>query len=115
MDLPSSNSAIDGNDPEIDCRHGAERLALSASSCRLGRPIEQEASMAVTLNRRAFEHAKKLIGEGKFVFDERDAWSEHQPSTKEENELIRLHGLPESGRGGVGVIARNTEEIARGS
>jgi hypothetical protein len=30
--------------------------------------------MAVKLNRRAFEHAKELIDDGKFVFDERDAW-----------------------------------------
>jgi len=42
--------------------------------------------MAVTLNRRAYEYAKELINQGKFVFDERDAWSEHQPSTQEENE-----------------------------
>ena len=34
--------------------------------------------MAVTLNRRAFNHAKKLINEKRFVFDERDAWSEHR-------------------------------------
>ena len=30
--------------------------------------------MAVTLNRRAYNHAKELISEGRFVFDERDAW-----------------------------------------
>jgi hypothetical protein len=29
--------------------------------------------MAVKLSRHAFEHAKQLIGAGKFVFDERDA------------------------------------------
>jgi hypothetical protein len=31
--------------------------------------------MAVKLNRRAFDHAKKLISDGRFVFDDRDAWS----------------------------------------
>ena len=33
--------------------------------------------MTVKLNSRAYEYAKRLISEGKFVFDERDAWSEH--------------------------------------
>ena len=36
--------------------------------------------MAVRLNRQAFEHAKDLIAKGMFVADQRDAWSEHQPS-----------------------------------
>jgi hypothetical protein len=34
--------------------------------------------MTVKLNRRAYEYAKRLISEGKFVFDEGDAWSERQ-------------------------------------
>jgi len=49
--------------------------------------------MTVKLNDRAFEHAKELITDGHFVFDERDAWSEHQPSAQEENEFIREHLL----------------------
>jgi hypothetical protein len=36
-------------------------------------------SMAATLNRRAYEHA---INNGRFVFDERDVWSEHRPSAQ---------------------------------
>ncbi len=34
--------------------------------------------MVVKLNRQAFEHATNLIEQGKFVFDEKDMWSEHQ-------------------------------------
>ncbi len=49
--------------------------------------------MAVKLNKQAFEHATELIEQGKFVFDEKDMWSEHQPSTQEENEYIREHGF----------------------
>ncbi len=49
--------------------------------------------MAVKLNNRAYEHAKALINEGKFVVDERDAWSEHQPSAQQENEFIQRHGF----------------------
>ena len=32
--------------------------------------------MAVTLNRRAFDHAKELINEGRIALDERDAAKE---------------------------------------
>src|SRR4030081_3907607 len=59
--------------------------------------------MAVTLNRRAYEHAKELINEGRFVFDERDDWSEHQPSALQESEYIRLHGFAEYGKCFLGI------------
>jgi hypothetical protein len=51
--------------------------------------------MAVLLNRKAFEHAKTLVLEGKYVYDERDAWSDHQPSAEDENEFIHQHGFGE--------------------
>jgi hypothetical protein len=71
----------------------------------LGKPDDpnRRTTMAVTLNRRAFEHAKELIDEGRFVFDERDAWSEHQPSAQEENDFIRLHGFAEYGKWYLGI------------
>jgi hypothetical protein len=59
--------------------------------------------MAVKLHRSAYEHAKTLIQEKKFVRDERDAWSEHQPSATQENEFIRLHGWSEYGKWHLGV------------
>ena len=59
--------------------------------------------MAVTLNRSAFEHAKELINEGRFVFDERNAWSEHQPSAQQENEFIQRHGFAEYGKWHLGI------------
>ena len=37
------------------------------------------------LNARAFDYAKKLIAEGRFALDDRDDWSEHQPSAQDEN------------------------------
>jgi hypothetical protein len=49
--------------------------------------------MTVTLNRRAYEHARQLINEGRIVLDERDAWSEHRPSAQQENDFIRLHAF----------------------
>jgi hypothetical protein len=54
--------------------------------------------MTVTLNRAAFEYAKGLIAEGRFVFDDRDAWSEHRPSAQKENSLhraARVYGICE--------------------
>jgi hypothetical protein len=51
--------------------------------------LQEERSMTVTLNRRAFEHAKELINEGRIVLDERDAWSEHRPTAEQENEFIQ--------------------------
>jgi len=63
--------------------------------------------MAVTLNPRAYKYAKELIDEGKFVFDERDAWSEHRPSAQEENEFIRLHGFAEYGKWYLGIKTKS--------
>ena len=59
--------------------------------------------MAVTLNRKAFEHAKDLIEGGRVVFDERDAWSEHQPSAQEENDFIERHGFEEYAKWYLGI------------
>jgi hypothetical protein len=66
--------------------------------------------MAVTLNRRAFDHAKALISEGKFVFDERDAWSEDRPSAEEENEFLRRHGFAEYGKWYLGINDERPED-----
>ena len=59
--------------------------------------------MAVTLNAAAYNHAKGLIASGHFVYDDRDAWSEHQPTTQQENEFIRLHGFGEYAKWYLGI------------
>ena len=66
--------------------------------------------MAVTLSRRAYEHARELINDGRFVFDERDAWSEHRPSAQQENEFIRLHGFAEYGKWYLGINDEKPED-----
>jgi hypothetical protein len=48
--------------------------------------------MAVKLSRTSYEYAQELIKEGRVVLDERDDWSEHQPSAAEENRFIEEHG-----------------------
>ena len=59
--------------------------------------------MAVNLNKSAFDQAKRLINEGHVVLDEKDAWSEHQPSAEQENEFIRRHGLNEYAKWHLGI------------
>jgi hypothetical protein len=59
--------------------------------------------MAVKLNRRAYEHAQQLIEAGRYVIDERDDWSEHQPSAQQENEYLETHGFDEYAKWYLGV------------
>jgi hypothetical protein len=54
--------------------------------------------MTVKLNGPGYEQAKRLIAQGKFIDDERDAWAEHHPSTRTENEFIEKNGFSEYGK-----------------
>ena len=54
--------------------------------------------MAVKLHSPGYDHAKQLIAERKVVLDDRDDWSEHQPSAADENAFIDAHGYAEFGR-----------------
>ena len=55
------------------------------------------------LNRTGYEHARQLIADGRVVVDERDDWSEHQPSTAEENRFIEEHGFDAYGKWHLGI------------
>ena len=66
--------------------------------------------MAVKLNRTAFDHAKTLIAEERFVLDDRDDWSEHQPSAEEENRFIQQHGLAEFAKWHLGLDDEQDED-----
>lgn len=59
--------------------------------------------MTVKLNKKAFEHAKHLIRDGKTVKDTRDDWSEHAPSTEDENAFLEKNGFPEYSNWYLGV------------
>src|ERR1700738_5651223 len=65
--------------------------------------------MAVKLNSIAFDHAKKLVDDDHCVSDERDAWSDDQPSTQEENEFIRQHGFEEYAKWHLGIDDTHAE------
>jgi hypothetical protein len=66
--------------------------------------------MAVKLNRSAYEHAQELVKKGKVVYDERDDWSEHQPTAAEENAFIEEHGWDEYAKWHLGVDNEHDEE-----
>ena len=59
--------------------------------------------MTTTLNKHSFAFAQELIKKGKGVLDQRDDWSEHQPSTRQENEFIEAHGWDEYANWHLGV------------
>jgi hypothetical protein len=59
--------------------------------------------MPVKLNSASFDYAKNLIDEGKYVLDDRDDWSEHQPSAEDENRYIEQHGFEKYSRWFLGV------------
>ncbi|HKC29815.1 MAG TPA: hypothetical protein VKB75_17505 [Jatrophihabitans sp.] len=66
--------------------------------------------MAVVLNAAGYAHATDLVGSGDCVVDERDDWSEHQPSAQQQNDFIRAHGFREYGRWHLGIDDEMGEE-----
>jgi hypothetical protein len=48
--------------------------------------------MTTTLNEHSYAFAQDQIKNGNVVIDQRDDWSEHQPSTRQENEFIEAYG-----------------------
>jgi hypothetical protein len=69
--------------------------------------------MAIKLNKAAFNFARELISEGKVVIDERNAWSEHQPSTQQENEFIRANGFAEYSKWYLGIDDEQGKETKK--
>ena len=59
--------------------------------------------MATKLNRKALEHARELVKKGKVERDVRDDWSEHAPSTEDENSFIDKHGFAEFSKWHLGI------------
>src|SRR3979411_3022070 len=66
--------------------------------------------MTVKLNNSGFEQAKNLVDEGAVALDDRDDWSEHQPSTEQENRYIEEHGLAAFGRWHHGIDVAGNED-----
>jgi hypothetical protein len=66
--------------------------------------------MTIKMNKRGFEHAKRLIEKGSYVFDEKDMWSEHQRSAQEENKYIEENGFEEFGNWHLGLATDEKED-----
>jgi hypothetical protein len=66
--------------------------------------------VTVELNRPAYEHARNLIERGLFVFDDRDLWSEHQPSTAAEDRYLEENGFRLYGLWFLGVDRDEADE-----
>jgi len=66
--------------------------------------------MSIRLNKKALEHAEKLIDAGDVVRDERDDWSEHAPTANEENAYLDKHGWAEFGQWYLGIDTDQNEE-----
>ena len=71
--------------------------------------------MAVKLNRKGFAFGKELVIEGRSVRDERDAWSEDQPSAEQENEFIRAHGIKAYAKWHLGIDTEHAEDTKGGT
>lgn len=65
--------------------------------------------MTVQLNHEALSHAQALLRTGKVVHDDRDDWSEHAPSTDDENAFIDKHGMDEFAKWHLGEDTEKTE------
>jgi hypothetical protein len=72
-----------------------------------------ETDGSVKLDEIAFAFAKELIKKGQIVADGKGAWSEHRPSTAEENEFIRAHGFREYAKWHLGIDHRFPENSKR--
>jgi hypothetical protein len=86
------------------------RAKCQAARYELSTSRRKSTTMAVKLNERAFEHAKRLVGKEQFVYDERDEWSHHQPSAAEENEFIEKHGFDDYALWHLGVDDEAAED-----
>jgi hypothetical protein len=51
------------------------------------------------------------VSEGKVVRDDRDAWSEDQPSTEQENEFIRAYGIEAFAKWHLGIDDQHPADI----
>jgi hypothetical protein len=65
--------------------------------------------MTVELNEKALTHARGLLRRNDITHDERDDWSEHAPSTDQENAFIDKEGMAEYAKWHLGEDTDKTE------
>lgn len=70
----------------------------------------KEHAEGATLNREAFEYAKRLINEGMYLSSDRGKWEDLQPTTEMQNEFIQQHGYHEYGLWFLAIDYRHPED-----
>ena len=71
--------------------------------------VRAQSRKNVRLNETAFLFAAQLIRQGYVIRDHKGAWSEHRPSTDQENNFIRAHGLSEYAKWHLAIDDRYRE------
>jgi hypothetical protein len=66
--------------------------------------------MTVKLNGEALSHARGLLRRNEITHDERDDWSNHAPSTEENNSFIEKHGMAEYAKWHLGEDTSQDED-----
>jgi len=66
--------------------------------------------MSTILNKQAYQFAGAHIKNGQAVADDRDAWSESEPSTSQENEFIEANGWDEYAKWHLGIDDEASEQ-----
>jgi hypothetical protein len=69
--------------------------------------------MTAKLNKKALDNARSLVKKGDVVHDSRDDWSEHAPSTEEQNRFIEKNGWEEYALWHLGVDDEADEETKK--
>jgi hypothetical protein len=87
-------------------------IAVAILLCAIGTMLAQPRTH-LNLNEDAFAFAVQLVQQGHFIADGNGAWSEHRPSTDEENEFIRVHGFSEYAKWHLGIDDRFPENTKR--
>jgi hypothetical protein len=87
-------------------------IAVAILLCAIGTMLAQPRTH-LNLNEDAFAFAVRLVQQGHFIADGKGAWSEHRPSTDEENEFIRVHGFSECAKWHLGIDDRYPENTKR--
>src|SRR3977135_3099905 len=100
----------------MDCAKSSWPLACKREPKRVFLADDDEESrltVAVKLNKKAFQHAQGLVSRGKAVVDDRDVWSEHQPSAQKENDFIDAHGFAEYREWHLGLDDEESENTKK--
>ncbi len=87
-------------------------IVVATTLCAIGTILGQPYTR-LKLNKDAFAFGLQLVKQGRFITDGKGAWSEHRPSTDDENEFIRVHGFSEYAKWHLAIDQRYPENTKR--